>query len=124
MVKKEQTLEIKPVYATAKYLRISPSKVRRVANVVRGKHVRDAFDILRALPQSGADYIEKALKSAIANATHNDGKNADELYIAELLVNEGPRLKRFRARARGRVGSIIKRTSHIIIGVKSFKEKK
>lgn len=124
MSKNQELLDVKPVYATAKYLRISPSKVRRVANVVRGKHVKDAFDILRALPQSGAEYIEKVLKSAIANATHNDGKNADELFIAELLVNEGPRLKRFRARARGRVGSIIKRTSHIIVGVKSFKENK
>ena len=111
------------IFATAKYIRVSPSKVRRVANVIRGKQAKDAYDILRALPHRGAELLTGVLKSAIANAVNNNGMDEGNLFVSEILVNEGPLLRRFRARARGRVGAIIKRTSHITVGVSTVKEK-
>lgn len=108
---------IKEVNAIAKYVKISPYKVRRVANQIRGRRAKDAIGILKMMPQRGADMIAAVVKSAMANATNNHNMNEENLVISELLVNEGPRHKRFQPKARGRVYQIIKRTSHISVKV-------
>lgn len=102
--------------AIAKYLRISPYKVRRVADQVRGRNALDALQILKNLPQNGATYLIKVIASAVANAKQK-GMSEALLKIDKLLVNEGVQMKRFRPRARGRMFGIIKRTSHIIVHV-------
>jgi len=104
------------VKAVAKYIRMSPFKLRRVADVVRGKSVEDAIAILSRMPHKGARLILQVLNSAKANAEHNN-KITSGLYISELLICEGPRFKRYQARARGRMFQIIKRTSHIHVGL-------
>lgn len=110
------------VKAEAKYIKISPYKLRRVADVIRGKHVLEAVTLLTHLPQRGASVIAKVLRSAVANAEHNHKKNSDDLVVSTILVNDGPRLKRFQPRARGRIYQITKRTSHIYVGLKVAKE--
>ncbi len=102
--------------AHAKYLRISPFKIRRIANLIRGKKATEAVSILRAMPHKAATFLEKALKSAVANAKQKD-LIENELFVTTLMVNEGARLKRFQPRARGRMFQITKPTSHILIGV-------
>lgn len=103
--------------ATSKYIRISPQKVRLVCDQIRGKAVSRALEILQFSPKKAALPVRKALESAIANAEHNEGADIDELKVSAVWVNEGPVLKRWRARAKGRAGSIIKRTSHISVAV-------
>lgn len=107
---KAPTLAVK---ASTKHQKISAYKLRRVANVVRGKQVDSALAILKTLPHKGAALIEKVLKSAIANATHNFGLPASTLVLSEIMINEGPHGKRFQPRARGRIYKILKRTAHI-----------
>ncbi len=112
-------MEAKKGYtAVAKHLRISPSKVRRVADVVRKKPYGDAIALLEALPHKGARLLKKVIQSAGANALYNN-KNLDEemLYIRELQVNEGTRLKRIWPRARGRADRLQKRSCHISVVV-------
>ena len=99
--------------AVAKYIRISPRKVRIVMNLIRGKNVADAFAILKFTPKAGADVINKVLKSAVANAENNFNMNPENLYIDQIYANQGPTLKRFRAGAQGRATIIRKRSSHI-----------
>lgn len=108
--------------AIAKYVRIAPRKVRLVADLVRGKSIGEAIAILNLTPKASSVVIEKVVKSAVANAEHNNKMNADELYISEIRVDEGPTLKRFRPRAQGRASRINKRTSHIIVKVSEKKE--
>lgn len=103
--------------AIAKTIRIAPRKVRLVVDLVRGKQVGDAFAIIRNTDKASSIVIEKLLKSAIANAEHNNNMDVANLYIKEAFVDEGPTLKRFRPRAQGRAGLILKRTSHITIVV-------
>lgn len=100
--------------AKAKYLRISPFKARRVADAVRRRPYTEAVAILNALPNKGADMIKKVIQSAAANALSND-RSLDEgvLYVSELQVNEGPRMKRLWVRGRGRADILLKRMSHI-----------
>lgn len=105
------------VRAQAKYIRQAPNKVRIVLDVVRGLPVNEAEQVLRHLNRRAAEPIAKVLKSAVANAEHNHSLDADDLYIAEAFADEGPTLKRFRPRARGRATRIRKRTSHITIVV-------
>lgn len=105
------------VYARAKYLRISPYKVRRVAKLIRGQYVKEAFYILKSLPHEGARVLEKVLKSAQSNSVHNFNFDENKLIVNELLVDEAPRMKRFQPRARGRMYRIIKRSSHVTLGV-------
>ena len=112
---KKDTTEL--VYSKAKYIRISPSKVRRVANLVRGKNVNEAIQILNNLPHKGANLLLKVIKSAKANAINNNKFNESALSLPLILVNEGPTMKRFRPVGRGRIFGILKRTSHIIVGV-------
>jgi large subunit ribosomal protein L22 len=101
------------VRAVGKYLRVSPYKVRLVADLVRGKKVEEALTILKFLPKKGGRLINKTLRSAVANAENTQSIDVDTLFIKTILVDEGPKLKRFRPRAMGRATRILKRTSHI-----------
>ncbi|MDR1317256.1 MAG: 50S ribosomal protein L22 [Spirochaetales bacterium] len=104
--------------AEAKFLLISPSKVRRVADNIRRKSYTDAVALLDVLPHKGAKLLRKVVKSAAANALYrNKDLDEDMLYIRELLVNEGPRMKRMWLRGRGRADMLLKRMSHITVVV-------
>lgn len=100
--------------AEAKFVRISPFKARRVADVVRRRSYTEAIAILGNMPQKGARMVRKVIQSAAANALSNN-RNLDEemLYVTELYVNEGPRMKRLWVRGRGRADLLLKRMSHI-----------
>lgn len=108
--------------AVAKYIRISPRKARLVVDLVRGKALNEALAILKFTPQTAAKYVEKVVKSAAANAEHNLDMNKDALVIAEIYVDQGPTLKRFKPRAQGRADQMRRRTSHITVVVKEKKE--
>ena len=97
--------------------RISPQKVRLVADQVRGLPIEQALQILTFSPKKAAVLVKKVLESAIANAEHNDGADIDELKVSKIYVDQGPTLKRMRARAKGRGTRILKRTSHITVAV-------
>lgn len=103
--------------AKLRYARLSPQKARLVANQVRGMNVESALDLLKFESKKGARVVYKVLESAIANAEHNDGADIDELSISEIMVDEGPTLKRIKPRARGSADRINKRTSHITVRV-------
>ena len=103
------------VKAQAKYVRQSPYKVRRVLDLVRGLPVDEARSVLAFTDRRATEPISKVLRSAVANAEHNHALDADELVIAEAFADEGPTLKRYRPRARGRATRVRKRTSHITI---------
>lgn len=105
------------VKATAKFVRISPYKVRVVLNLIRGHDVAEAANVLRFCERDAAFTIGKVLRSAVANAVNNDAIPAEELYVSSCYADEGPTIKRFRPRARGRTGAIRKRTSHITVVV-------
>ncbi len=112
-------METKKGYrATAKYLMVSPTKVRPIADNIRLKPYTEAMAILESMPQKGAGFLRKVVKSAASNAL-SQNKNLDEemLYVKELQVNEGPRLKRVWPRARGRRDILLKRMSHIYVVV-------
>ena len=104
--------------ATLKYARISARKVKIVADLIRGKNVDEALAILKFTPRGAADIIAKVVKSAKANAENNHEMDADKLYIASIVANQGPTIKRFMPRAQGRATMIRKRTSHIEVGLK------
>jgi len=108
--------------AVAKYIRISPRKVRQVVDLVRGKKVGEALAILKFTPKVAAEAVEKVVKSAVANAEHNYEMDVDSLYVAKIYVDQGPTLKRFKPRAMGRADQIRKRTSHITVVVSEKKE--
>jgi large subunit ribosomal protein L22 len=101
--------------AGARYVRVSASKVRVVAALIRGKHVDEARRILAFTPKAASHHLSKVLESAIANAEHNFDMPGDELYVAIVAADEGPTLKRIRPRAQGRAYRVRKRTSHIRI---------
>lgn len=103
--------------AVARYLRISPQKVRLVADVVRGMNAEKAVTTLRFMPKKAARIIRKVLESAVANADQLESVDIDTLYVKEIIVDGGPMLKRFSPRAQGRATRILKRTSHITIVV-------
>ncbi|HLF30418.1 MAG TPA: 50S ribosomal protein L22 [Xanthomonadales bacterium] len=107
------------MHATAilRNARISPQKVRLVADQVRGMPVDKAEQLLKFSPKKAAHMVKKVLLSAVANAEHNDGADIDDLKIATIMVDEGPTLKRGRARAKGRGTRILKRCSHITVTV-------
>lgn len=105
------------VNATLKYARISAQKARLVADQVRGKPVAQALQILQFSPKKAAGMIRKVLESAIANAENNNGADIDELKVSAVMVDEGFRMKRWEARAKGRGNRILKRTSHITVRV-------
>jgi large subunit ribosomal protein L22 len=103
------------VKAVARYVRISPSKVRKVARAVKGKPVEDGLSVLGLTPQRSAKVLGKIIRSAVANADQKSDIDVDNLSIANIVVNQGPSLKRFRPRAMGRATRILKRTSHITV---------
>ncbi len=105
------------VSAKHRYARISTQKCRLVADQVRGKAVGEALKVLEFSPKRAAKLIRKVLESAIANAEHNNGADIDELKIKTIMVDEGPHMKRWMTRAKGRGARILKRTSHICITV-------
>lgn len=104
--------------AVAKYIRIAPRKARIVIDLIRGKSVGEALNILRYTPKVASEPIEKVLRSAVANAEHNLELNPDKLYVSQAFVDVGPTLKRVHPRAQGRVYSILKRSCHITVAVK------
>lgn len=103
--------------ATLRYARVAPSKVRHVAQNIRELPVDEAQRVLLLETKAVARDLRKILDSAVANAEHNHDLDADDLYVADVIVNEGPILKRFRPRAMGRATRINKRTSHITVVV-------
>jgi large subunit ribosomal protein L22 len=110
------------VTSKLRYARISPQKCRLVADVVRGQPVGNAISTLKFMPKKGAELVRKVLESAVANAEHNHGADIDELKITLIQVDAAPVLKRFAARAKGRGARIVKRNSHITVGVSDGKK--
>ena len=113
------TTEYPTAVAKARFVRVSASKARRVIDLVRGKSVSDALDILRWAPQSASEPVAKVIASAAANAQNNDGLDPSTLVVATVYADEGPTAKRIRPRAQGRAFRIRKRTSHITVIVES-----
>ena len=105
--------------ASARFVRVTPQKARRVIDLIRGMSASEAQALLRFAPQSASEPIGKVLDSAIANASNNFNLDPRTLVISEAYVDEGPTMKRFRPRAQGRAGAILKRTSHITVVVES-----
>jgi large subunit ribosomal protein L22 len=101
--------------AVAKYLRLSAQKARLSADLIRGKQVEEALNILTHTPKAGARVISKIVRSALANAKQNQSIDVDTLFVKSIYVNQGPTLKRFRPKPMGRAGRIRKRTSHITV---------
>lgn len=108
--------------AVARYVRVSASKAREVLNLVRGESYGRAAEILAFSERSVSDVVGKLLESAVANAENNDGIPAEELFVSTCYADEGPTLKRWRPRARGRATQILKRTCHITIIVTRYDE--
>jgi large subunit ribosomal protein L22 len=106
--------------ASARYVRMTPMKVRRVVDLIRGMSAQEALSVLQFVPQAASEPVSKVLASAVANAEHNLQLDPDSLIISNAYVDEGPTLKRFRPRAQGRAFRIRKRTSHITIEVESI----
>lgn len=105
------------VKAIARYVRMSPHKVRRVLDQIRGRTYREALIILEFMPYRAVEPIVKVLRSAVANAEHNEGLNPAELIISQAFADQGPALRRFRPRAQGRAYQIRKPTCHITVAV-------
>jgi large subunit ribosomal protein L22 len=105
------------VKATARYVRVAPNKARQVINHIRGLAVPEARRVLQFSPKEVSEQLLKTLNSAVANAEHNNGLDADDLRVTTAVVDEGPTLRRFQPRAMGRAYRIRKRTSHITIAV-------
>jgi large subunit ribosomal protein L22 len=103
--------------ATARYMRISPTKARQVVDLIRGRHVDDARRVLQFSSRAASKPIAKVLESAVANAEHNRELPGDELVVLRTWVDEGPTLRRFRPRALGRATRVRKRTCHISVVV-------
>ena len=103
--------------AKLRYTRLSPQKGRLVADQIRGLAVEEAIELLTFSKKKGASLMKKVLNSAIANAEHNDGADIDDLFVQTVCVDEGPTMKRIRARAKGRAARILKRSCHITVTV-------
>ena len=103
------------VRAVSKYVRISPQKVRKVVGDIKGKPVESGLQKLKFMPQKAANILEKIIQSAVANADQNSDIDIDLLVIRNITADQGPTLKRWKARARGRGTRVLKRTSHITV---------
>ncbi|HEX4647338.1 MAG TPA: 50S ribosomal protein L22 [Steroidobacteraceae bacterium] len=110
------------VTSKLRYARISPQKCRLVADLVRGRAVGHAIATLKYMPKKGAKLVRKVLESAVANAEHNHGADIDELKVELIHVDAAPQLKRYGSKAKGRGTRIIKRNSHITVGVTDGKK--
>ncbi|EUA14249.1 ribosomal protein L22 [Mycobacterium kansasii 732] len=113
------TTEYPSAVAKARFVRVSPRKARRVIDLVRGRSVSDALDILRWAPQAASEPVAKVIASAAANAQNNNGLDPTTLVVATVYADEGPTAKRIRPRAQGRAFRIRRRTSHITVVVES-----
>jgi large subunit ribosomal protein L22 len=103
------------VRAIAKYIRVSPRKIRLLMREIRGKRVEEALNLVSFAPQRGAPVLRKLINSAVANASQHPDVDVDNLFIKHIFADEGPTLKRFRPRAMGRATRIRKRTSHLTV---------
>jgi large subunit ribosomal protein L22 len=103
------------VRAIAKYIRVSPRKIRLLLREIRGKGIEEALNLLSFAPQRGAPVLRKLINSAVANASQHPDVDVDKLFIKHIFADEGPTLKRFRPRAMGRATRIRRRTSHLTI---------
>jgi large subunit ribosomal protein L22 len=101
--------------AVGKYISVSPQKARLVADLVRGKAVSESISIMEYTPKVASRYIFKLINSAVANSSNREGIDVDTLFVKKIFVDQGPTLKRFRARAMGRGTRILKRTCHITV---------
>jgi len=110
------------VRAVAKYVRMSPRKVRLVVDLVRGMGVDEALNLLHFTNKAAAKPVAKVIESAVANAEENYGLSREDLYIAQIAADEGPTLKRGRAGARGRFKRILKRSTHITVVLDEIEE--
>lgn len=110
--------DLSEVKAVARYVRMSPFKVRRVLNQIRGRSYAEALILLEFMPYAACEPVRKVLRSAVANAEHNNGLDPKELVVSTAFADQGPTLKRFRPRAQGRAFRILKRTCHITIAVR------
>lgn len=109
--------------AIARYVRMTPRKLRLVVDLVRGKQVKDALEILKFVPKYGAKVVEKVIHSAVANAENEPYKmDSESLYISAATVDQGPVLKRFIPRAQGRASAVRKRMSHVTIKLREREE--
>jgi large subunit ribosomal protein L22 len=108
--------------AVARFVRITPRKARRVVDLIRGRSAEDAVTMLRFAPQAASEPVRKVLESAMANAEHNLQLGRNSLRVARAYVDEGPTMKRWRARAQGRPGPLEKRTCHITVVVEPVQE--
>jgi large subunit ribosomal protein L22 len=104
-------------FASARFVRITPLKARRVVDLVRGLQVDEALSLLAFAPQAASETVYKVLESAVANAETTEGLNRGDLIVSVAMVDEGPTMKRWRPRAQGRATRINKRTSHITLAV-------
>ena len=104
--------------AVAKYVRMSPIKLKPVTDLVRGKDLNEALTILKFTPGKGAELVEKVVRSAAANAENNFEMDPENLYVAEIYANQGPTMKRWRAGSQCRASIILKRSSHIGVTLK------
>lgn len=109
--------------AKLNYLRVSPRKVRMVADLIRNEKVSEAKTQLKFCKKGAAEPLLKLLNSAVANAENNSGLDKSNLYVSEITVNEGPTMKRWKARAQGRADEIHKKTSHVFIGLDQVQER-
>lgn len=120
MAKSKTNIEVdtsQEVKAIARYIRMSPFKVRRVLNQIRGRSYREALILLEFMPYRACEPIVKVLRSAVANAENNQGLDPNDLVISQAFADGGPTLKRYRPRAQGRAYQIRKRTCHITVAV-------
>ena len=119
---KQAQTDVPVVRASARYLRVTPRKARLVADQVRGMPTADALPLLEFSPRGAAHDIRKLIESAMANAENNHDLVAEEMRISELNVDEGPTLRRWRARARGRATRVDKRTCHVSVALTPIEE--
>ncbi len=103
--------------AIAKYIRVSPRKMKPIADLIRGKNVKEALAILKYTPRKGARIFLKVMNSAVANAENNHEMALDNLYVSQIYANQGPVMKRFKAGSMGRANPIKHRTSHVGVAV-------
>jgi large subunit ribosomal protein L22 len=111
----EKELFVMEVRAVTKYVRISSQKVRMIVGAVKGKPVEESLEILKFMPQKAASIVEKTIRSAVANADQYPDIDLDSMVVRNITADQGPTLKRFKARARGRGTRILKRTAHITV---------
>lgn len=112
-------MDTQSIEVTNRLVRISPRKLRLVADVIRGKDALSSLNVLRFMPQKGSDMIAKVVKSAVANATHNHHLKAESLFIEKIIIDEQPTYKRGRAASKGRPRQILKRNARIRVTLRS-----